>query len=1010
MRELPSRATLDIFVPFFVEIEADGRVFDAGRSIQKIYNQEIVGLPIEEVFRPVQPPNRTIPELVSHSLTTASMHPILLEETRTRLKFKVVVAAGTQQDNAILIGLPILTGAASLTAAGLTWDDFPPQSQSIEFVQLAETFEATTQDLHRAVTRLNTKRKALRDALVQLSAEQRQAQMLSLVAQHTDNSVVVTDPHGRIEWVNASFERITGYSLVEAVGKTPGELLQREGTDPETVRMMATKQRSHEPYHSVVRNFRKDGEPIWLDLEVRPMHDAQGEIIYFIGIQRDITKDVKSEESIRRRDQVMSAVAKVSREFLKQEDWREALKICLPIVGRATLSSAAFAVRFYVSDEGRQMCTGFDRWSAEPANWPALGSVPLDLEAVGLGSAVDRLAQGETIRYADFPESAFPRAFPHRIATWIAVPILKQRVLFGALILTRPEGTDEWSAPEVNALETAARVFGVAVSRSEQSQNLRRANEKLDSALDGGSLSMLVIDPKGHTIEFDHRFAAMAGRDIPGNLTSIDQFESWLHPEDRLGFEFVVVEVLSRASRVIDQRFRIQRADDGTYRWIRIRAKARGKASAGTGEQVFGTARDVTTQVMDEMKLERMVEELDDARRTATQAAASVQQELLTRWPATRYGQFAVRVISIPSKVADGDFYDLVTLSDTTLDVVVGDVMGKGLTAALVGAGVKAQISRTLGLLAVSGTVPSPAQIMQVVHDLFVDRLMSLECFVTLDYVRIDASAQTLELVDCGHTRTLIWSRASGTCRFVSGDAMPLGIVKGEFYESTTVNLEPGDLVVLYSDGVTELPRETGTTEELGESGLAKIVQRAAAENPEEPWVPVEAALKELAAVSQLADDFTCVCIGLPDSKVVDRYLTSQVPTDVGAIDDVRGFLTQALERSGFAWSELDLTLFELAAVEAFTNIVRHAYSGRKMGRIEMHAEPRSTGVALHFVYYGEVFQPPSREISLEPRMAEGGYGLDLIDAAVDSVDYSQDDRGRMWISLFKRPTIVETN
>lgn len=120
--------------------------------------------------------------------------------------------------------------------------------------------------------------------------EQREMQrMLSLVANETDNAVIITDSKGLIEYVNNGFYRLTGWSLDEVRGKKPGSFLQGEETDPRTVDVIRQKLQNREAFYDEILNYKKDGVPYWTSLSINPVFD-NGELVNFIAVQADITR------------------------------------------------------------------------------------------------------------------------------------------------------------------------------------------------------------------------------------------------------------------------------------------------------------------------------------------------------------------------------------------------------------------------------------------------------------------------------------------------------------------------------------------------------------------------------------------------------------------------------------------------------------------------------------------------------------------------------------------------
>ena len=132
---------------------------------------------------------------------------------------------------------------------------------------------------------------------------QREMRKLALVADRTTNAVIITDADQRIEWVNGGFERLTGYSLAEARGRKPGDLLQGPGTDPETVRQMSRQLAAREPVSAEILNYGKDGTEYWLALEIQPVYADAG-FAGFIAIESDITARKALELSLLRAETV----------------------------------------------------------------------------------------------------------------------------------------------------------------------------------------------------------------------------------------------------------------------------------------------------------------------------------------------------------------------------------------------------------------------------------------------------------------------------------------------------------------------------------------------------------------------------------------------------------------------------------------------------------------------------------------------------------------------------------
>jgi methyl-accepting chemotaxis protein len=126
---------------------------------------------------------------------------------------------------------------------------------------------------------------------VTAQVEQRQAaELLSLVANGTDNSVTITDAGGRCIYANAGFTKLTGYAIDDVLGKKPGQLLQGQHTDAATVNRIRAKLQAHEPFQEQILNYTKQGEPYWIALSINPVFDEHGVLTRFVSVQTNITE------------------------------------------------------------------------------------------------------------------------------------------------------------------------------------------------------------------------------------------------------------------------------------------------------------------------------------------------------------------------------------------------------------------------------------------------------------------------------------------------------------------------------------------------------------------------------------------------------------------------------------------------------------------------------------------------------------------------------------------------
>ena len=113
---------------------------------------------------------------------------------------------------------------------------------------------------------------------------------LAFAVARTDNSVVVTDRQGRIEWVNEGFTRLTGFEPGEVIGELPFRLFQGPRSDPAADERMRIGMEKGLPFSEELLNYRKDGCEFWVQLDCQPMLGPEGQAQGFMTIGRDITE------------------------------------------------------------------------------------------------------------------------------------------------------------------------------------------------------------------------------------------------------------------------------------------------------------------------------------------------------------------------------------------------------------------------------------------------------------------------------------------------------------------------------------------------------------------------------------------------------------------------------------------------------------------------------------------------------------------------------------------------
>jgi PAS domain S-box-containing protein len=141
-----------------------------------------------------------------------------------------------------------------------------------------------------------------------LRQQEADSRRLAMVAAHTHNGAIITDARGRIEWVNPGFTRLTGYTLAEVVGRTPGSVLHGPLTDPITRQRMHEALAAHAGFQVELVNYHKSGRPQWVSVEVQPWRDEHGAIIGYMGLETDINQRKLTEQKLMASEQRLTAL------------------------------------------------------------------------------------------------------------------------------------------------------------------------------------------------------------------------------------------------------------------------------------------------------------------------------------------------------------------------------------------------------------------------------------------------------------------------------------------------------------------------------------------------------------------------------------------------------------------------------------------------------------------------------------------------------------------------------
>ncbi|MFZ4624355.1 MAG: PAS domain S-box protein [Rhodoferax sp.] len=424
-----------------------------------------------------------------------------------------------------------------------------------------------------------------------------------------------------------------------------------------------------------------------------------------------------------------------------------------------------------------------------------------------------------------------------------------------------------------------------------------------------------------------------------------------------------------------------RRRDGGSY-WVR--------STTLPVPDDTGQIRQFITVQTDISALRQAEMALDAARQRELEIGNHIQQSLLAGHPTQYTPDLWMSFYNQASQGIDGDFVDVIRMGEHCTDIIAGDVMGKGVPAALMGAATKLQFSRSIAELLASGRgliePPQPSAIMASVHRAMTPHLQQLDAFVTLSYVRIDTRRNLITWVGCGHEEPLLVGHR-GRTQLLGNQHPPLGVLDSVEFTQEQAALAPGEAVFLCSDGLTDAIRPDG--ERIGRERVNNCMRQLLSAGVT-PAAALHTLRQQLLSPRiKIGDDVTLVLLARPETQNLQARLELAVSVD--AIRSLREFVTQQMQHSGLPEQEADL--FLVACVEVFTNIVHHGKGLLAGAPLEVITEQRPDEFVIRLIHLGQAFTPPPEtpETNFDT-FPEGGFGLTIIRNACDRVAYLHQD------------------
>ena len=240
---------------------------------------------------------------------------------------------------------------------------------------------------------------------------------------------------------------------------------------------------------------------------------------------------------------------------------------------------------------------------------------------------------------------------------------------------------------------------------------------------------------------------------------------------------------------------------------------------------------------------------------TELSMAREVQARFIPNVPPQR-GPLELAGAWIPARTVSGDYYDFIEHRDRMLDIVVGDISGKGISAALMMAGLQASLRSQALDPTLDGSPDRLSRLMSRLN-VYLCHSTAPERFATLFICTFHMETSRLNYCCAGHNPPLLLRKDSDDITLLESGGCPIGLFPEVEYEESSVRVDPGDLFAVYTDGITDALN--AADEDFGEARLRQVLSRNRNRPSEDILDRILASVRDFSLGVEQFDDQTAV-------------------------------------------------------------------------------------------------------------------------------------------------------
>ena len=367
--------------------------------------------------------------------------------------------------------------------------------------------------------------------------------------------------------------------------------------------------------------------------------------------------------------------------------------------------------------------------------------------------------------------------------------------------------------------------------------------------------------------------------------------------------------------------------------------------------------------------------------------ASAIQKNMLPRIfpPYPDRKEFDLYASMTPAKEVGGDFYDFFLVDDNHLALVIADVSGKGVPAALFMMVSKVLIKNRLQ------AGDSPGAAISNVNDTLANGNTN-SMFVTVWCCVMEISTGKLTIVNAGHEHPAIRRKGGKYELSIYEHSTMVGMIEELPFDEHTITLNPGDSLFVYTDGVPEAQDIKG--EMFENDRMLEVLNRDPNAGPEATLGAMMDEIVSFRGEALQFDDITMLCIRYNGGNMTETK-ELRLNASLDAVPEVLGFVDALLDEKE-CLPDVKVQL-DIAVEELFVNICHYAYApntGEALIRVSFEEDPAA--VSITFIDSGVAFDPvakpdPDLSLSIEERPV-GGLGIYMVKQSMDNMYYERKD------------------